>query len=819
MGDFRKKIEHLTKVVAKNDKAADAKIEHLTGVVKANAAKSKRGREAIAALEHANKQECKKAIHDMIEKGEKRAQLVEERGTKMDKDTKWLLNNRLNSEITKLKDETDASVQDLAALNADARKAMRKEMLYAVRTAAQVAHDDLKIAMDDAKKQMVSFETKASKVHANSAMERKALKSQIAANAKEVSRMLKDAVQTDAMAQSALATETTDAIKKTNKRITAYSDQMKDIAKKTRAKIAATTKAQLDAIATEQKRAAAAVAKFSSEDAARQASALKFLGEQMEIAKKETEAKFGAAQIKLADDRAHAETALSGAVKGLNDKLAKQAALADSRFRKTVKDIAAARKSAANQVTQARKDFATGLNTVRVEVRAVEERIVGQIGVVTGEVRTMKAQQHEVNLHVNAEIKRIIKLSDDRFTHSKKARGKLRMIMDENKAAAAAEVAALAKDLDTKLTKLDQKRMNNRLSMEQDLALASKHYYERLSNVQKEHQAATGALNAATQAAEVAASNSLSKAKANWNSKIIMTANTVAANHKKATDGIKRVTGVVQDYAKASAADRANIKAATQASRHELKATLQKTIEDGEAKAKAVEQRIAEHLKGVKRFLQVELSAQVEAAADNVFKLVEGKRHKMADNYLSLKAYAVAAADKVDDYVSNGKGRGLSSIGDLLETVAALGALRAKPAEGLGLGGTELPNIFSGESIKVPGAVASINGLVNEFTKSAVQVRNRWPMGLGKYLLDKLEASMMDKGCLQVDKVAGKPGNYVFINGRSVGLSNKMSDFSGLAAKMTTYESVLAKLTSKLSVGPHVKAKGIEVGPPEWNGK
>merc|ERR1712139_258545 len=284
-------------------------------------------------------------------------------------------------------------------------------------------------------------------------------------------------------------------------------------------------------------------------------------------------------------------------------------------------------------------------------------------------------------------------------------------------------------------------------------------------------------------------------------------------------NGLSRVTGVMGDYAKASAADRANIKAATQASRHELKATLQKAIEDGEAKAKAVEQRIAEHLKGVKRFLQVELASQVEAAADNVFKIIEGKRHKIADNYLSLKAYAVAAADKVDDYVSNGKGRGLSSIGDLLETVAALGALRAKPAEGLGLGGTELSNIFSGESIKVPGAVASINGLVDEFTKSAVQVRQRWPMGLGKYLLDKLEASMMDKGCLQVDKVAGKPGNYVFINGRSVGLSNKMSDFSGLAAKMTTYESVLAKLTSKLSVGPHVKAKGIEVGPPEWNGK
>merc|ERR1712137_1533455 len=64
------------------------------------------------------------------------------------------------------------------------------------------------------------------------------------------------------------------------------------------------------------------------------------------------------------------------------------------------------------------------------------------------------------------------------------------------------------------------------------------------------------------------------------------------------------------------------------------------------------------------------------------------------------------------------------------------------------------------------------------------------------------EESMTDKGVLQVDKVEGKPGNFVFINGRSVGLSNKLSDFSTLAAKMTMYESVLAKMTSKITAPP-----------------
>merc|ERR1712057_72482 len=132
-------------------------------------------------------------------------------------------------------------------------------------------------------------------------------------------------------------------------------------------------------------------------------------------------------------------------------------------------------------------------------------------------------------------------------------------------------------------------------------------------------------------------------------------------------------------------------------------------------------------------------------------------------------------------------------------------------------GGKKVPTVFTGKTIKVSNAVAAINGLVNEYTNACTQVRARWPMGLGKYLLDKLEESMMGKGVLQVDKVDGKAGNFVFLNGHSVGLSNKLADFATLAARMTTYESVLAKLTSKLTVGPHTSSK-VEAKPPEWEG-
>merc|ERR1711968_389423 len=206
--EFRKKIHELGKVVAANDKKADKKIQHLTGVVTANAAKSRKGREQIAAMEQANKEELKDAIAKAIATGEKRAQLVEERGTKMDKDTKWLLNNRLDSETTKLRDETDAGVEALALQSKEARDQMKKEMLYAVRSAAEVARQDLDIAVKDGVKKLIAFNAKSAKVHAKSALERKALNEEIKANADEVSRMIKDAVSTDARAQTSLAQET-----------------------------------------------------------------------------------------------------------------------------------------------------------------------------------------------------------------------------------------------------------------------------------------------------------------------------------------------------------------------------------------------------------------------------------------------------------------------------------------------------------------------------------------------------------------------------------------------------------------------------------
>merc|ERR1712167_141465 len=198
-----------------------------------------------------------------------------------------------------------------------------------------------------------------------------------------------------------------------------------------------------------------------------------------------------------------------------------------------------------------------------------------------------------------------------------------------------------------------------------------------------------------------------------------------------------------------------------------------------------------------------------EATADMMFKSIQGNHKTIADNYLSFKAYAVTAGSKITQYVIKGKGKNLSSLGDLLVNTAALSAVTAGKAEGIGAGSSTLPSVFTGKNIKVHNVADKMNGLVNEYSQLCNGVRMRWPMGLGKYLLSKLELSMLKKGVLQVDKV----------DNRAVGLSNKLNDFQSLAVRMNKYESTLAKLTAHLSgKGRKLNQKPFRANPPQWPG-
>merc|ERR1712096_258181 len=818
---FRRKVLKLGKVVAKNDKKANKAITKLTGVVRRNEARSRSGRKLIASLEEANKAELKSSLRTAIQKGERRAAAVLKVGKAMNKKTQAAMTLRLKAEVSKLAKETHSSLEAVALQSKTARAELKKEMMYAIRSAASVAKKDLRLAIAAGKRKMLGFMRRSARSRARSAMARKALLMKLARNKRRVARMISGAVATQTRSQLALRSETAKKIKKTNMRVTAYAARMAANAKATAAKLKATSTSILNKINAERKRAAAALGRARSADAARYARTMKYLRNSVAKAEVHSNNKFNKVYRKLAANRARADSRLAAATNGLNDSLAKQAALADSRFSKTVKDLRAARAQASRQVANLRKAFTSNLATVTSHIKDVETRLTSEISVVSAEVVSVKANQMRVNRRVAGEIRRIRKIANKRHSQARRARGKLKMLMDENKAAAAQEVKALARDTVRRIGHLRSRSARNRISMARDLTRATGKLYKRMSKMQSDSISASRKLNRSISASKVATRNALKHAKALFASKVVMLSNTVAANLKRNQGDLARVTGVVANIAKANAADRRLIKQQRSAMEADMNKSITRAIQLGEAKAKASAQRIAEYQKGaVKRFLGVELTERLENAADNVFKAVAGKRNKIADNYLSLKAYAISAKDRVIDYRGKKKGS-LSSVGDLLATLGALDSVKIRAAPGLGLGGGKAPPLFAGKKIKEAKSLSKINGLVNEFTRSVGQVRMRWPLGLGKYLLDKLEESMMTRGVLEVDKIAGKRGNFVFINGRSVGLSNKLNDFSKLSSGMTAYESTLAKLTAQLTKSSKGKkpAGKIVVKPPEWQGK
>ena len=127
----------------------------------------------------------------------------------------------MNRIETVFRNRTNASVEKLTLLNKEAREEMRKEMLYAIRSAvhAKQAKTDLDDAVATGVKKNTAYEEKAAASPDASEEARSALKTEIADNADEVTRMIKDAVDTDARAQASLRQQTAAAINNPNDNI------------------------------------------------------------------------------------------------------------------------------------------------------------------------------------------------------------------------------------------------------------------------------------------------------------------------------------------------------------------------------------------------------------------------------------------------------------------------------------------------------------------------------------------------------------------------------------------------------------------------
>merc|ERR1711970_873437 len=813
---FTGRVAGLNKTVRHLERKHNAAIQHLTGVVVKNDIKDAAGRARLRAISKFNKAQLKSAVRDAIHKGEQRALKIEKKMKSINKKTRAALNNRVSTEISALAKNIRSQIDELNLQTKAARAEMRKEVLYAIKSAAAIAKANLKKKVAWAEAQFASLHKGLSAEEKKGGAARAALSASIARNKKHVIDQIGDAVATQQRALLGLKEETAKKIKKTNRNISAHAEQMAKNARIVAAQMKSDTAAINAKLEAARKAAVVELAAVNAASAARYTAVVKTVEKGVESARKWANRRFGHVYERMAKDRKTLDRNMGAAVADLNDQLAKQSALADSRFSTTVKNIKAARIAAAKDVQNARKYFTTEIVALTPKIKQQETRLRGDIQVVSTMVISDKANQIRINGKVKAERNKIVKIANARHSSNVRARGMLRKLMDQNKAAAQEGVAALAKRSYAALAKTRHRQAGYVRSFAKDLTKATKKLHITLNKASAHQEQVLAGMKKKLAYTQAASAGELRATKAMFKSRVNTLVNAITANAARAQRGIRHLTKVARNWKHADAADRKLIRVQRSAMKNDLDKALARAIQLGEARAKAVEERANENIAVTKKGLASQIAVQVENMADNVFRLVQGNRQKIADNYLSLKAYAATAADKITDYLSKGKGRNLMSVGDLLQTVAALSTVKAHAAAGEGFGSPKIPLIFSGKNVKINGAVSKINGLVNEYIKTIGQFRARWPMGLGKYLVAKLETAMQSTGALEVDKVADKAGNYVFVNGHAVGLSSKLSDFASLAVHMTAYERTLARLTGKLSTKK--KAGKVLVTPPEWQG-
>merc|ERR1712196_147061 len=103
---------------------------------------------------------------------------------------------RITNEIGKLTKEIHGNIEDLRLSTKEARKAMKREILYAVREAAADAKKNLAAAVKMANKKLQGLESDLQKANKKAAAERASLKASIDHEKAEAGRLIVDAVAT-----------------------------------------------------------------------------------------------------------------------------------------------------------------------------------------------------------------------------------------------------------------------------------------------------------------------------------------------------------------------------------------------------------------------------------------------------------------------------------------------------------------------------------------------------------------------------------------------------------------------------------------------
>merc|ERR1712147_163629 len=136
----------------------------------------------VTVLAAKHNDELKNAVRDAIHKGEQRALGIEKKMKGMNAKMKAALNQQVTTEIGTLTKHIHGQINELNLQTAAARAEMRKEILFAIKSAAALAKQNLKKQVAWSEAQFSGLEKSHAAANAKNAAGRAALTASVKAN-------------------------------------------------------------------------------------------------------------------------------------------------------------------------------------------------------------------------------------------------------------------------------------------------------------------------------------------------------------------------------------------------------------------------------------------------------------------------------------------------------------------------------------------------------------------------------------------------------------------------------------------------------------
>merc|ERR1711970_918506 len=333
--------------------------------------------------------------------------------------------DKIEANIAKEVEERKADITAIRAQmaknmqsNMEARKKMKSMLLAKMAVNAKKAKDDLAAAMRKTQSQFAAAASLENKRWRKNNKRFKKTREIMKKNKKEAGKQLKMATANQQRALATLASATNARIKQTNKHIAENAAQIKENAKKARE--------DLDN----------AMGAFNAKMANVQEQDKKvrtYANNRIKAITAKTAKQFHDVRTKMADDRAHADASLAHTTSRMNAALSAQTALQDKRFEQTVADIAEAKKEANDRVDGFKTSFKADILKLSSSAAEQTKKLNGRICQLGAVVQSNKLEQAKVNNNVNAELKRMIKVGNDRYAEHLKKDAELKALMQKNK--------------------------------------------------------------------------------------------------------------------------------------------------------------------------------------------------------------------------------------------------------------------------------------------------------------------------------------------------------------------------------------------------